>query len=311
VKNELKNIDQLFKETFDGFEADVDPSVWTNIQGVIAASSGSASVVGKSIALKVTAGILALGALAGGVYFASTYDSSPESETAVNAPITNNTLTTAEIIVAELQEKQAVDEAVVKIVSPAEERIAVPNKKNRVERPSTKNTVQHQKSSIEEGIVADATISKRKTAVASSEKENSSVEKTVEESHIEPQVVVKKAEIEKEAIQDGSWEEDARLEKEKRSPSIDQEKIPRKFSPNGDGIGDLVTVQGRNIKKFHATILSTSNGKVIFEWFLIEGFWDGRDLLGNKVSKGTYMLQVVASGEDGKPILVNQSITVY
>ena len=50
----------------------------------------------------------------------------------------------------------------------------------------------------------------------------------------------------------------------------------------------------------------------MFEWNSIEGFWDGRNMLGNKVEKGVYMLQVIAYGEDGEELpVVSQSVNLY
>ena len=41
VKKELKNIDEIFKQAFDEFEADVDPSIWNNIQNALDSSATS------------------------------------------------------------------------------------------------------------------------------------------------------------------------------------------------------------------------------------------------------------------------------
>ena len=79
MKKGLENIDEVFKQAFDGFEANVDPSVWNNIQSSIASGSGAGSsvkpssattsVVGKSFVLKLVAGVLAISSIATGVYF--------------------------------------------------------------------------------------------------------------------------------------------------------------------------------------------------------------------------------------------------
>lgn len=79
MKEGLENIDKVIKQTFEGFEADVDPSVWANVQNSIAPTVGvgnsmqpntvSNSIVGKSIALKIVAGVIALGSVATGSYF--------------------------------------------------------------------------------------------------------------------------------------------------------------------------------------------------------------------------------------------------
>ena len=75
----LENIDKVFKQAFEGFEANVDPGVWSNIQSSMASGTGAelsvkpnyttTSVVGKSLALKLVAGVLAIGSIGTGAYF--------------------------------------------------------------------------------------------------------------------------------------------------------------------------------------------------------------------------------------------------
>lgn len=70
----IENIDEVFKQAFDGFEADVDPSVWNNIQssiasGSVASSSANSVGLGKSVILKIAAGIIAVGAIATTTYY--------------------------------------------------------------------------------------------------------------------------------------------------------------------------------------------------------------------------------------------------
>jgi gliding motility-associated-like protein len=74
LKNKFKNIDELMQKTFDGFEADVDPSVWSNVQSSInagATSTVASSVVAKLSLFKIAAGIIAVGAIATATYFLS------------------------------------------------------------------------------------------------------------------------------------------------------------------------------------------------------------------------------------------------
>jgi hypothetical protein len=314
VKNDLENIDELFKEAFDGFEADVDPSVWNNIQGsigssAVSTSAVSTSVASKSIALKFVAGILVLGSLATGIYLFSVATTPHESEIAVAVPKAIIAMDTEKGSVAKTHEIETVDEVVVVEDVPVEESKAIPKEEVREEIPAKTISVEQQQ--VKESKVEETKILNKETVVVSSEKENNSKKQVVNKNRVEQQAVVHAADVENEEIQEVNWEEDALLEREKHSASIDKDKIPRRFSPNGDGIGDVISVKGRNIKEFHAKILNISNAKVIFEWFWIEGFWNGRDMFGNKVPEGTYMLQVVASGEDGVPIIVNQSLTVY
>ena len=84
MKEGFENIDEVFKQAFDGFEGNVDPSVWTNVQNSISSNVGSpqadpvssvaVNTVAKSIALKIAAGVIALGTVVGGVYYANSSD---------------------------------------------------------------------------------------------------------------------------------------------------------------------------------------------------------------------------------------------
>lgn len=79
MKDGLENIDKIFKQAFDGFEANVDPSVWSNVQNSISSGSGGSSSlqvdpstivgVGKSLALKIVAGVVIVGTIATTAYF--------------------------------------------------------------------------------------------------------------------------------------------------------------------------------------------------------------------------------------------------
>ena len=79
MSDKLDNIKELFKDSFENFEADVDSSIWENVSSQIggqatapdassaaSSSSGSSAVVGsvavKTIAIVGTAGLLSLGA---------------------------------------------------------------------------------------------------------------------------------------------------------------------------------------------------------------------------------------------------------
>src|ERR1017187_8846071 len=69
------NIEQLFKQTFENFEADVNPKVWSNVQHGIhsAPAGGIASTAAKFTIGKIIAGAASVAAIAGGAwYFIST-----------------------------------------------------------------------------------------------------------------------------------------------------------------------------------------------------------------------------------------------
>lgn len=66
------NIEKLFKETFEHFEADVNPQVWANVQSGINSGAGSvASTAAKFAIGKIIAGAVAVSGIAGSVWYFS------------------------------------------------------------------------------------------------------------------------------------------------------------------------------------------------------------------------------------------------
>lgn len=66
------NIEELFKEMFDQFEADVNPNTWNSIQGKIKSGNGHSSQIGAKSGLsaaKIISGIAVVGLISGTVWF--------------------------------------------------------------------------------------------------------------------------------------------------------------------------------------------------------------------------------------------------
>jgi hypothetical protein len=319
VKNNLENIDEVFKQAFDGYEANVDPSVWSNIQSSIGTSTASgttAGVVGKSIALKIVAGVIAIGAVATGTYLAVDSGDSNNNLVAEFSPVIKkseekviNTLSEeTELITENKEEKIIKEEFKDVIIKGTEEVLAIETSNNtpqvEVENTSTENNETHQ-NEVEESEITEV-VPQPKTNVVN-------VNSTVEQSEEKPDAKVKPVEKTKpseESLAESKTDKTT-LVKDPNSAKLHKGKIPRKFSPNGDGIGDVLKIEGENIKEFKAVVLSIANGALVFEWDNLEGFWDGNDMLGNKVAVGTYLLRVTAIGEGGDPDVVQQTITVY
>ena len=73
---------------------------------------------------------------------------------------------------------------------------------------------------------------------------------------------------------------------------------PTVFSPNGDGLNDLFVFQTKDIIEMEATIVN-ENGKPVYNCS-IGCKWDGKDLNGKDVSVGKYFYMIKAKGVDGK-----------
>ena len=313
MKNELENIDKVFKETFDGFEAEVDPSVWTNVQSAIgsgAATTTVTAVAGKSIALKIVAGVIALGAVATATYFIS-----------ANLPKENDNVAEIAPVVTELEEvipTEKVDETVLDVSEKQDETLVTETQEIVVEQTEqTNKTLNAEPANLPlestEDEVSEITTNNVVAVATQPTKKEGAAENPVQknEKEVEPELVEPEQKVNSEKVVEATPVEETSEEVvDSKSAKIHKDKIPRVISPNGDGIGDVIRIEGENVTSFEASVCNL-NGTQIFKWNTIDGFWDGRDMSGVKVAKGTYMLVVIVHGADGKPDVAKQSITVF
>lgn len=75
--------------------------------------------------------------------------------------------------------------------------------------------------------------------------------------------------------------------------------VPNVFTPNGDGMNDIFTIESSNILSLNCVIYNRW-GQELFNWNGIQGFWDGRTTSGVEVPDGTYFFLLNAIGEDGE-----------
>lgn len=75
--------------------------------------------------------------------------------------------------------------------------------------------------------------------------------------------------------------------------------MPTSFSPNGDGDKDFFVFEKKNIVNMTAIIVD-EKGKTIYIWDETHTKWDGKDLKGKPAKEGVYFYIQTAEGADGK-----------
>ncbi|MDO9185785.1 MAG: PKD-like domain-containing protein [Bacteroidia bacterium] len=75
--------------------------------------------------------------------------------------------------------------------------------------------------------------------------------------------------------------------------------VPNVFTPNGDDVNDVFSIQGIGLASLDAQIFNRW-GQKVFEWHTINGDWDGRTASGVPAPAGTYYYIIKAKGKDGK-----------
>lgn len=86
--------------------------------------------------------------------------------------------------------------------------------------------------------------------------------------------------------------------------------IPNVFTPNGDGINDLFTLQSKALSFVRAELFNTW-GLKLYEWATLHGGWDGRTEAGMEVPQGTYFYIITAKGVDGKEYKLKGPFTLF
>jgi gliding motility-associated-like protein len=84
--------------------------------------------------------------------------------------------------------------------------------------------------------------------------------------------------------------------------------IPNVFSPNDDGLNDLINVHGRCITTYNLQIFSRW-GEKVFETSNVENSWDGT-YKGKKMDTGVFVYKADGVSIDGKSFKFKGNITL-
>lgn len=318
MKDGLENIDEVFKQAFDGFEANVDPSVWSNIQnGINVGSTGgsaqsdpissavSTSIV-KSVVVKIAAAVVAVGTIATATYYVAT---SPKGEAVVENVVENSVI---DIVVAEQLEKtespeditkNEIDESndnssLIKDEVVKEENSTPVVKENELEsnisnvgsNESNSNENKNEKTTTNTPETKTPSTSQNKREVMNAEAEPSLAPKTEVENPVkEPTTPKVEKPVKKEATVNA---------------------IPNVITPNGDGENDIIKISGENLEKLEVVVMDKT-GKIIYKLDNIEQEWNGKDMNGFDLIPGVYYMAGVVVDKDGNAKNIKQAINLF
>ncbi|WP_185816909.1 T9SS type B sorting domain-containing protein [Hymenobacter metallilatus] len=84
--------------------------------------------------------------------------------------------------------------------------------------------------------------------------------------------------------------------------------VPTAFTPNGDGLNDVLELKGRFLDNFRFTVIDR-NGQQVFQATTRTQTWDGR--IGNeKPVTGAYVWRFEATDQEGKRVVQHGSVTI-
>lgn len=74
--------------------------------------------------------------------------------------------------------------------------------------------------------------------------------------------------------------------------------VPNVFTPNGDGVNDVLKVTAENASEYTLKVYNRG-GQIVFESNDKNEVWDGSDKAGNSLPSGIYFYQLQVKGDDG------------
>lgn len=75
--------------------------------------------------------------------------------------------------------------------------------------------------------------------------------------------------------------------------------VPNVFTPNNDGVNDFFKIRTNGYETLRCTIYDRY-GSVVYEFFGLNGSWDGRTHAGMECSNGTYFVILNLGVEGGE-----------
>lgn len=290
---EKGNIEKIFSEGFQDFQADVDASVWNGIESNLQppVSSPIQPVAGVSTVAKAIIGLTTAAIITSGVFYFT--NSKNESSSAPDS-LTN------QVILTPQQPKESLP-----VLSNQTEQTNKENKTQQKE-PSTVTGQSQNKDPLktEQQQFGEPTVKEVDESGIPPVKTNETPDNLIQEQAgklmEQTEVTPQNNDKEKSEITES---EPGSNPSSKTSSTPSYKPFPLQYNvitPNADGHNDYYSfdIPGVNIISIEALIVD-SNNKLVNKVTTAAGYWDGKDLKGNVLPNGTYRIVVSATDDTG------------
>ncbi len=299
-----EDIEQLFKDSFENFQAEVHPDAWANIQNAILVAPAAPSSVAVKVggaSSKFGAGLIASTAAIVAITAAVIYFSMDEKKNAEPVvaetvqvtepqPETNNDLLVEPKALAEDKSTEATNE----LTSSNENPIA--------EKEITSHYVSSADNSIETAARINPTVSDEKKEVPNIITEPKPDVQSTDNSLTEAKQTETPAKTDEAAEENSVTPINANTESRPKSEQEYLGFIPNVITPNLDGKNDVFIISGTDLKSLKVAIYD-NRGKLVHSWNNLHGFWDGKLENGQSAAAGVYQYHIFAETNEGTPLI--------
>ncbi|MEO8066424.1 MAG: gliding motility-associated C-terminal domain-containing protein [Flavobacteriales bacterium] len=300
-------VTELFRNGLQNAEVPIDPGVWTNISSQlghgVAATGGSLTAwIGGGIAAALVAGGLWLGL--GG---------SDEVPAKVAATVT--------VVPGVVQEVPTVETPVVTVPSSeaVKEEVAIGNEQHAVAAPLSVRVDPQERNDSENAddvkpvpvntLPAVATETKSEVPGPFIDKVNAIIERAEERIAADPHPA-EQGDTRIPPSENPETEAAEEADQETATNAVTESThlfIPNVFTPNEDGVNDVLEVSAIGLSNIAVSIYSATNDKLVFRADNLSP-WDGRDASGARCAEGYYFYAIEAIGPDGKAMSKGQVV---
>jgi gliding motility-associated-like protein len=304
------NIEDLFKDSFEDFEAEVSPGVWSNIQSAL--KGVGIGLIGKAILNKIgTSTVIAIVSSAAAVvstvlimnWGGKTESKKPITE---NKPVPKTVIETPKPEPVEKIKEFLSSNAPVKVQKETPKEKGTTSESNIINKDKMKEVISEYSNMSIASISANPLGGTVPLVVNISNAGTGKINKWnfgdgLKETGPNPVHVYAVPGIYTIALtsmgSDGKSAVDSVRIEVYGNSSITS--APKEFTPNGDGNMDILSFKTVNMVSMTVLVFDKEN-KIYYKSESLDAKWDGTDLKGQKAKEGTYFVIQTAVGVDGK-----------